>query len=165
MSFLAKCGKFGSYVDLKKASDFSLRKKTRIWSAKPNGCFSSDFVVFATDGEYVFNLEGLMPIRSFLAKLSIEQRRQLLVLTKREVDIILPLLVEFDAMAIALEVAFPVFDDIKYGSSLHRRLTVLKSKVAMLRKIGVRGRGVTGGGCFHCVLSRRACHSIQEWFR
>ncbi len=144
MSALATCGRFGSCVDLRKADDAIFRKRARIWSVKPKRLAPEAFVSFATDGDRVLYSGEVLPVREFLSSLTSKQRRRLLVLTQRELNLILAVTVEFDAFAIALEVAFPVFDDIKYGGSLDGRLKVLRAKLTLLRKVGVRGRSVTG---------------------
>ncbi|MGJ4727903.1 hypothetical protein [Luteimonas sp. SDU101] len=138
------CGRYGGHVGLDDAADPGLRRRSRIWSAKPKAKPAYPFVAIATDGDTVLGAGGQCCAREFLANLSAEERRRLILLTSREVEQLLPVLVDFDARAIALERTFPVFDDIKYSGSLKDRLLNLERKLRMLRGFGVRGSTLVG---------------------
>lgn len=140
----AVCGRYGGHVGLDDAADPGLRRRSRIWSARPKAKPAYPFVAIAADGDTVLGVGGQRCAREFLASLSAEDRRRLIVLTSREVELLLPVLVDFNARAIALERTFPVFTDIKYGGSLKDRLLNLERKLRMLRTLGVRGPTLVG---------------------
>jgi hypothetical protein len=138
-SRLVTCGRYDKHVSLERAADVALRRQARLWSKKPRLRKRSPFVLVATDGEIICHAGKRQPARQFLGELAPELRHHLLVLTRRELDLVLPLLVEFDASAKALEVAFPVFSDIKCSDSLERQLQTLHKNLKVLRKIGING--------------------------
>lgn len=136
---LVTCGRYDKHVSLERAADVGLRRQARLWSKKPRVTKRTPFLLVATDGETILHAGKRQPAREFLSELVPELRQRLLVLTRRELDLVLPLLVDFDASAKVLEVAFPVFADVKYNGSLERQLQVLHESLRMLRKMGING--------------------------
>lgn len=140
---LVTCGRHDKRVSLARAADTSLRRQSRLWSTKPRPDQKSFFIPIATDGTVILHAGEHHCARDFLIALAPEQRKRLLTLTCREVELALPVLLDFEAVATALESAFPVFSEIKYSDSLERRLQSLDAHLRLLRKIGVQGPTLT----------------------
>jgi len=140
---LVTCGRHDKRVSLARAANSSFRRQSRLWSTKPRSDQKSIFIPIATDGTVIFYAGRQHCPRDFLNGLSLEQRGRLLTLTCREVELALPVFLDFDAVATALESAFPVFSEIKYCDSLERRLQSLEAHLRLLRKIGLQGPTLT----------------------
>lgn len=138
-SVLITCGRHDSQLSLSQAANPAFRVQSRIWSAKPKPAQTFPYIPIATDGSTVFHDGKLHLARVFLERLNPLERRRLLTLTCREVDLLLPICLDFDSIATPLEVAFPVFQGIKYGKPLSSRWNELVARLALLRKIGIRG--------------------------
>lgn len=133
------CGRYDDQVSLQKAADARFRRQTRLWSQKPGLPKTPPYVAIASDGEIIYHAGQRQPAREFLSGLSPQSRQRLLVLTCRELQLLLPIAVEFDAKLTSLESAFPVFADVKYSSSLERQLQSLERHLACLGKMGIQG--------------------------
>ena len=138
-SDLITCGRYDKQVSLQEAADPSFRRQSRLWSMRPRSPQTAFFLPIASDGEVILHAGERQSARAFLSALPPEKRKRLLVLTRRELELLLPILVEFDATVTALESSFPVFSDVKYCGSLERQLQSLESNLRCLRKIGIHG--------------------------
>lgn len=137
------CGRYDSRVSLANAAHPALRRQSRIWSTKPKSREPVPYIPIATDGSSIFHGDKLYSARDFINGLALKERKLLLTLTIREVDLLLPICLDFDAVSTALESAFPVFSGIKYSDPLPHRLRALEVRLRLLRKIGVQGPTLT----------------------
>lgn len=140
---LIVCGRYHNCISLARAADGERRRRHRIWSTKPKPVKQFSYIPIATDGVSVFHEGKLQPARDFLHGLTPLERKRLLSLTMREVDLLLPICLEFDAINTPFESAFPVFSGLKCADPLARRCRTLEAHLSLLRRMGVKGPTLT----------------------
>jgi hypothetical protein len=135
-------GRFDSTISLTDVESPRHLKPIRIASKKPSDVQFFDFEPIATDGESIFHNNKCYPSRDWLSNLAKTTASRLIVLTVKERNLLLDVLVDMNFDVHVFEVNFPIFNEVRYVSCMRTNHATLVKMLAQLHKKGIRGRSL-----------------------
>ncbi|WP_028765499.1 hypothetical protein [Shewanella colwelliana] len=131
------CGTFGKVMPTSIFNDSE--EKSRLLSKKENRDFISKLTPVATDGE-IGIIENTS--YSFFDFINIVDKIKIIVLTKKEFDIIVGFNSELAEDIIILELNYPIFNKIKYTSNVLKNYMFLLKSISKLKSYGIKGKSL-----------------------
>jgi len=130
------CGYHDPIIRLDEAETGFYKKTVRIGSKNPNRLNPNPFTPFSTDGKLIFDGSRTMDVRDFLIE-NKENLGNLILLTSKEYYLIFESISDINIKVTVLELAFPIFDDVKYLKSLHGNFHNLRRYLKRIDKVGI----------------------------
>jgi hypothetical protein len=134
-------GRFDDKIEFYGAGSID-SQKYRINSSNPNDLKKINYVPISTDGEFVLYDGCQIPLREFLSNSKRDDIGPLIVLTRKEREMILSALLDFKINISVFEKKFPIFDRIKYSSNPHKNYKVLKKSLYWVSTYNIYGGGL-----------------------
>lgn len=133
------CGKFDRHIDLSPCKSTDFRTKLRIGSNNPNKLTIPDYIPIATDGEkIIYSNEEFYAREFFFEKHSFEVNN-LIVLTQKERNLILDLLLDNDLDVSVFESKYPIFSHIKFIPEIKKNYYELKRLIENIKEMNITG--------------------------
>ena len=125
----------------------------------PNKIRKVKYVPISTNGSKILYDGSVISTREFLGMIDNAKVKNLIVLTKREKDLILNELIDFDADVFVFEKLYPIFDNIKYTSNMNINYRELESYLLKIDKLGIMGQSLNK------LLSTEYLYKIERKIR
>lgn len=133
------CGKLDNFVSLDPANKVDLEKIVRISATNPNKLKKIDYTPFSTNGSIVFYENKVWTVDDFLDEITRKKKKHLIALTSKEVINILEKSAARNIHISILEIAYPIFSDIKYSSNLRANYLLLLKLLKKIDHLGILG--------------------------
>jgi len=132
------CGKFDSCINFPNNS----RKKVRIGSHNINKLKKISYEAISTDGNVILFKNKIYNIRDFFNKFEKYIFKNIIVLTMKERDLIIDVLVDYNCDVAVLEIKYPVFNHIKYISNIYQNYEELLKLLKVIEKLNIKGKSL-----------------------
>lgn len=136
------CGKFDNKIDITNKS-LQNNKFIRIGSENPNTLTHKIWTPISTNGKVVLYENETYEARAFLNLMENNSINNLIVLTIKEKNLILDALIDFNVKIEIFELKYPIFNDIKYISNIHKNYDKLNSVLKDIKTLNIKGNSLS----------------------
>lgn len=162
------CGKFDNNIPLHNAFQETYKKPTRIMSTSASSKKMFLFNLIATDGKNIWYKNNNYDARDFISSLSITDKKNLMVLTYKEKNLLLEIEVDLDARVSVFEEKFPVFDDVAFFECKKSRIKFMERGLIELKNKGIvassLGQYFSDANLYRVERKLRCSSSLEKWF-
>jgi hypothetical protein len=136
------CGKFDDKINInnKYLQD---NKLIRIGSENPNTLTHKIWTPIATNGKVILYENEIYEVRTFLNLMENNSINNLIVLTIKEKNLILDALIDFNIEIEIFELKYPIFNDIKYISNIHKNYDKLNGVLKNIKALDIKGNSLS----------------------
>lgn len=153
------CGKFDNTINFNPTLVSHGKERVRIGSVNPNTLKTIQYTPISTNGTSIKYQDNVLLARDFFSKMNKKDLRNLMVLTYKERQLLLDLLVDFDIDVKVFELIYPFFRHIKYISNIEKNYYELISLLNKVDELDIKGKSLAHN------LSTKYLYKIERKLR
>jgi len=135
---LVKCGRFDNIIPNLNRDKSERSQLKRIASRPPQKAGKKHFLPIATDGKLIYKNGDWLDARDYISTLKENEKKNLVVLTKREKYLLFDIEIETNCRIQSFESSFPIFEDIALFHNPKKRIEYMKEKLRWLESKGIK---------------------------
>lgn len=153
------CGKFDNTINFNPTLVSQGKERVRIGSVNPNTLKKIQYTPISTNGISIKYKDNVLLARDFFSKMNKKDLRNLMVLTYKERQLLLDVLVDFDIDVKVFELIYPFFRHIKYISNIEKNYYELISLLNKVDELDIQGKSLAHN------LSTKYLYNIERKLR
>jgi len=153
------CGKFDNTINFNPTLVSQGKERVRIGSVNPNTLKTIQYTPISTNGISIKYKDNILLARDFFSKMNKKDLRNLMVLTYKERQLLLDVLVDFDIDVKVFELIYPFFKHIKYISNIEKNYYELISLLNKVDELDIKGKSLAHN------LSTKYLYKIERKLR
>lgn len=153
------CGKFDNTINFNPTLVSHGKERVRIGSVNPNTLKTIQYTPISTNGTSIKYQDNVLLARDFFSKMNKKDLRNLMVLTYKERQLLLDVLVDFDIDVKVFELIYPFYRHIKYISNIEKNYYELISLLNKVDELDIKGKSLAHN------LSTKYLYKIERKLR
>jgi len=153
------CGKFDNTIYFDSKSILKGKERIRIGSVNPNTLKPIKYTPISTNGISIKYKDDILLTRDFFSIMNKNELKNLIVLTYKERQLLLDVLVDFDIDVKVLELVYPFFNHIKYISNIEKTYSELVTLLNKVDELDIKGKSLAHN------LSTKYLYKIERKLR
>ena len=153
------CGKFDTTINFNPTLVSHGKERVRIGSVNPNTLKTIQYTPISTNGISIKHKDDVQLAREFFSKMSKSDLKNLIVLTYKERQLLLDILVDFDIDIKVFELLYPFFKHIKYISNIEKNYYELINLLNKVDELDIKGKSLAHN------LSTKYLYKIERKLR
>lgn len=153
------CGKFDNNIFFDSKSILKGKERIRIGSVNPNTLKPIKYTPISTNGINIKYKSTILLTRDFFSTMNKNDLKNLIVLTYKERQLLLDVLVDFDIDIKVFELLYPFFNHIKYISNIEKTYNELLTSLNKVDELDIKGKSLSHN------LSTKYLYKIERKLR
>lgn len=136
------CGKFDNNIYIDPEFISKGKERVRIGSINSNKLKTIKYIPISSDGINIKYKDNIYLSRDFFLKMDKKFLKNLIVLTYKERQLLLDILVDFDIDVKVFETLYPFFSYVKYISNIEKSYIELVNLLAKVNELNIKGKSL-----------------------
>lgn len=136
------CGKFDNNIYINPEFISKGKERVRIGSINSNKLKTIKYIPISSDGINIKYKDNIYLSRDFFLKIDKKYLKNLIVLTFKERQLLLDILVDFDIDVKVFEILYPFFSYVKYISNIEKSYIELVNLLAKVNELNIKGKSL-----------------------
>lgn len=136
------CGKFDNVIFINPTFISKGKERVRIGSVNPNTLKTIKYIPISSNGISIKYKDNIYLLRDFFLQIDKKSLKNLIVLTYKERQLLLDILVDFDVDVKVFELLYPFFKNIKYISNIEKSYNELIHLLNKVNELNIKGKSL-----------------------